>query len=216
MRSPAAAAWRIYRGAPLPVRLHVLVRALTCPLGALLARFPAEGAALDVGCGHGLLAHLAARDPRRPRLFLAGIDHDAEKIRAARAVGGSRVRFWALPLEALPAAAFDFVSIVDVLYTVRREAWPGLLAGCRRVLRPGGVLLLKEVIDRPRWKHRAILLQETISVRLLGITRGDPPHFESPAGYARALRQAGFSPFEESPLVSGHWISHYLILARRP
>ncbi|MEJ5357969.1 MAG: class I SAM-dependent methyltransferase [Desulfobacterales bacterium] len=215
MPNPVASAWRIYRGAPLPVRLHVLVRALTCPLGALAARFPREGTALDVGCGHGLLVHLLARDPRRPRLRLAGIDHDAAKIRAARAVPAPRARFWALPLEALPAAAFDFVSVVDVLYTVRRDSWPGLLAGCRRVLKPGGALLLKEVIDRPRWKHRAILLQETVSVRLLGITKGDPPHFESPAGYARALRESGFSPFEEAPLSSFHWVSHYLILARR-
>ncbi len=214
MRSPAAA-WQIYRGSPWPVRLHVLVRALTCPLGALVERFPAQGAALDVGCGHGLLVHLVARDPRRRGLTLVGIDHDAAKIRAARAVGDPRVRFWDLPLEALPQEAFDFVSVVDVLYTVRREAWPLLLGGCRRVLRPGGVLLLKEVIDRPRWKHRAIRLQETISVELLGITRGDPPHFASPAGYAAALRDAGFSPFAESPLASFHWISHYLILARR-
>ncbi len=197
------------------MRLHVLVRALTCPFGELAARFPPEGGALDVGCGHGLLVHLLALDPCRPRLHLAGIDHDAAKIRAARAIAATRARFWTLPLEALPEAAFDFVSIVDVLYTVRREAWPDLLAGCRRVLKPGGVLLLKEVIDRPRWKHRAILLQETISVGLLGITRGDPPHFESPAGYARALRESGFSPFEETPLASSHWISHHLILARR-
>jgi len=133
-----AAAWNAYAGEGLTARLHVAVRALTCPFGQLIDRFPTSGAVLDVGCGHGLLVNLLARDPARSGLALHGIDHDAAKIETARRTARPGVPFSATPLDAVPAAAYDAVSIFDVLYTVRREVWPEILRGCHRALRPGG------------------------------------------------------------------------------
>ena len=205
-------AWNAYEGEPLAARLHVVVRALTCPFGRLIDRFPATGAVLDVGCGHGLLVNLLARDPSRSGLQLHGIDHDAAKIATARRTARPGVTFSATPLTAVPAAAYDAVSIFDVLYTVRREVWPDILRGCHRALRPGGRLIVKEVIDRPRWRYWAIMAQETLSVSLLGITKGDPPHFESPESYRRAILDAGFDIAEERPLSTANWISHYLFV----
>jgi 2-polyprenyl-3-methyl-5-hydroxy-6-metoxy-1,4-benzoquinol methylase len=207
-----AAAWNAYAGEGMAARLHVAVRALTCPFGQVIDRFPTTGAVLDVGCGHGLLIHLLARDPARRGLALHGIDHDAAKIATARRTARTGVAFSATPLEAVPAAAYDAVSIFDVLYTVRREVWPEILRGCHRALRPGGRLIVKEVIDRPRWKYWAIMAQETLSVSLLGITKGDPPHFESPEVYRRAMVEAGFQIAEARPLATASWISHYLFV----
>lgn len=207
-----AAAWNAYAGEGLTARLHVAVRALTCPFGQLIDRFPTSGAVLDVGCGHGLLVNLLARDPARSGLALHGIDHDAAKIETARRTARPGVAFSATPLDAVPAAAYDAVSIFDVLYTVRREVWPEILRGCHRALRPGGRLIVKEVIDRPRWKYWAIMAQETLSVSLLGITKGDPPHFESPEVYRRAMVEAGFQIAEARPLSTASWISHYLLI----
>ena len=102
-----------------------------------------------------------------------------------------------------------------MLYTVRKDAWSGILQGCSRVLRPGGRLFVKEVVDRPRWKYWAIMAQETLSVSLLGITKGDPPHFESLAAYRRAIAAAGFRLVEELPLPAATWVSHYLFVAEK-
>ncbi|MCU0560041.1 MAG: class I SAM-dependent methyltransferase [Desulfobacterales bacterium] len=212
----ARAAWTIYGKEPAATRLHVLVRTLTCPFEPLLKRFPAQGAALDVGCGHGLLINLLARDPLHAGLTLCGIDHDAAKIEQARRSAPAGVEFSTRRLEAFPAHCFDAVSVVDVLYTVRREAWGEILAGCLRVLRPGGRLILKEVIDRPRWKYWTIMAQETLSVTLFGITKGERPHFESAADYCRAVAQAGFGLLEAQPLKSATWISHFLVVAQKP
>jgi 2-polyprenyl-3-methyl-5-hydroxy-6-metoxy-1,4-benzoquinol methylase len=210
-----AAAWNIYRRAGLGTRLHVMVRALTCPFGPLMGRFPTTGAVLDVGCGHGLLINLLARDPSHAGLRLVGIDHDAGKIETARRTALPGVDFSTAPLAAVPEAAFDAVSIFDVLYTVRREVWGAILGGCHRALRPGGLMIVKEVVDRPRWKYWAIMAQEALSVTLFGITQGDRPHFEAAASYRRAMADAGFGLVEERPLPSATWISHYLFIGRR-
>lgn len=209
------AAWSSYAREPLPHRLHVVVRALTCPFGAVLDRFPREGDVLDVGCGHGLLINLLARDPARSRLRLAGVDHDAAKIAVARRTAPG-VDFSTRALEDFPDGRFDAVSIFDVLYTVELGVWADILQGCLRVLRPGGLLIVKEVVDRPRWKHAAIMAQESLSVRIFRITKGDPPHFESPEGYCRAIAGAGFERVESAPLPSASWISHHLFTAVKP
>ena len=209
-------AWQAYGREPLAQRLHVLIRALTCPFRALLDRFPRSGSVLDVGCGHGLLVNLLARDPQRRQLRLSGIDHDAAKIEVARRAAPPGVELSTCRLEELPEAGFDVVSIFDVLYTVRADVWGEILGGCFRVLRPGGVLIVKEVVDRPRWKYWAIMAQESLSVMIFKITKGDPPHFESAAVYSRAMETAGFRVCEVVPLPSATWISHCLFVGRKP
>ncbi len=208
-------AWKAYSGAPLSTRVHVMVRTLTCPFGPLIDRFPTTGAVLDVGCGHGLLINLLSRDPLRHGLRLCGIDHDAAKIEAARRTALPGIDFSTTSLSAFSGAAFDAVSIFDVLYTVRREIWGDILAGCFRALRPGGTLIVKEVVDRPRWKYWAIMAQEMLSVTVFGITKGDRPHFEAPETYRQAMVDAGFTVAEERSLQSANWISHYLFIGTK-
>jgi 2-polyprenyl-3-methyl-5-hydroxy-6-metoxy-1,4-benzoquinol methylase len=208
----AVTAWKAYSGEPLTTRVHVVVRALTCPFGPLIERFPTTGAVLDVGCGHGLLINLLFRDPLRRGLRLYGIDHDAAKIERARRTAPPGVEFSTAPLGAFPEATFDAVSICDVLYTVRLEAWKDILGGSFRALRSGGMLIVKEVVDRPRWKYRAILAQELLSVSVFGITKGDRPHFEAPETYRQAIVEVGFTVAEERPIQTASWISHYLFI----
>jgi 2-polyprenyl-3-methyl-5-hydroxy-6-metoxy-1,4-benzoquinol methylase len=209
------AAWKAYEGEGLPARLHVLVRVLTCPFQPLMEWLPTTGTLLDVGCGHGLLINLLSRDPSRRALKSHGIDHDSAKIASARRAACPPSEFSTADLGSFPESTFDAVSIVDVLYTVRQDAWSGILQGCRRVLRPGGKLIVKEVVDRPRWKYWAIMAQEALSVRVFGITRGDRPHFESAGGYRQAIVAAGFSVIEERPLPTATWISHYLFVGQK-
>ena len=99
-------------------------------------RLPLEGDMLDLGCNDGALT-VQYDAPRT----LTGIDIDAQAIERAKA-RNSRVTFLAgtpgsLPL---PDASMDSIVSYDVFEHV---ANPGALLGeCRRVLRPGGWMLI--------------------------------------------------------------------------
>jgi SAM-dependent methyltransferase len=100
---------------------------------------------LDAGCGTGgNLAHLA----RRARAV--GIDLSAEALRFCRerGMGAARAELGALPF---PDAVFDAVTSFDVIY----HAWVAddrsAVREMARVLRPGGVMLVRVPALRILW-----------------------------------------------------------------
>ncbi len=182
----------------------------------VLARVPESGRLLEVGCVHGLFSNACAL--RRPALQVLGVDPSPAKIRAASASvnGRANVRFQEGRLETLAERDFDCVAILDVLYLVPRGEWGAFLAACRDVLRPGGRLLLKEVDVRPRWKFRRCVLQETLSVRLLGLTLGGEFAFASRDEMRSMLQDAGFAGVATTDLGRGYLTPHVLYEAVRP
>jgi 2-polyprenyl-3-methyl-5-hydroxy-6-metoxy-1,4-benzoquinol methylase len=153
--SPAVIA-RIARALPPIERAYAMARfgilrqKLLAMMNLLL---PDEGAILDVGCGFGLFSsYLALMAPGRR---IVGVDPSARRIRMARKVA----QRLALPRQtylegtvesARPKGPFDGIFMLDVLHHVPPQAQLGLLADLRRLLAPGGVLVIKEVTtDRP-------------------------------------------------------------------
>src|SRR5665647_209831 len=68
-----------------------------------------------------------------------------------------------------------------------------LLAEAVAELAPGGLLVVKEMGTGPRWKYRWNTWQETLSVRVLGITAGSSFDFVAPAVMAGWLHDLGLT-----------------------
>jgi cyclopropane fatty-acyl-phospholipid synthase-like methyltransferase len=184
-------------------------------MAAVVERTPSAGRLLEVGCGHGLFANAAAL--AHPGLDVLGVDPDGQKIRWAQATVGARphVRFRCEGLHDVSERGFDAVAVLDVLYLVPRGEWPGFLRSLRERLRKGGRLLLKDVEPRPRWKFYRCLAQETVSVRLLGITHGSAFAFADRAEMESLLREAGFDGLRITGLGGGYLTPHVLYEAVR-
>jgi SAM-dependent methyltransferase len=105
------------------------------------AGMPAHGTALDVGCGTGQT--MSWLRSLYPGWRFAGIDVAADGLRAARARGEDVTLASALDIP-FPSASMDLVVTLDV---VQHLPLPNgdltALAEMRRVLRPGGLLLLR-------------------------------------------------------------------------
>lgn len=128
---------------------------------------------LDAGCGTGKVLETLAEDR------VTGLDLSATALRLA----GQRGNF---PLvrasaDALPFApgSFDVVVSLDVLANLPPSALPTALADCRRVLAPGGRLILNIVAFQALYSEHD---------RAVGVV-----HRYTRGQIARLLRGAGFA-----------------------
>ena len=212
----ARSAMGAYRGAPVGDRLHVVVRWLTCPFRPVVDVLPSAGRVLEVGCGHGLFSTYLSR--RRPELQVHGVDIDAEKVAVAArsaADGDGRLTFAVAESGELPAGPWQAIVLVDVLYLLDEAGQRTLLESCASVLAPGGVLVVKDMATRPRWKAEVNRMQETLSVRVLRITAGSAQFaFVDPDERARWLQGAGLVDVRARRLDRGRAHPHHLLVGR--
>lgn len=214
--SPRRRVLALYREAPFPDRAHVAVRWATCPFPAVAAQLPTAGRILEVGCGHGLLSlYLALTSPERT---VVGIDVDEDKLAAARtaaAGAGLAASFEVVKGAELPEGPWAGIAIVDVLYLLSAEDQRSLLRTCAELVSPGGALVVKEMALEPRWKATWNRVQETASVKLLGITEGEELTFLAPADMAAAMVAGGVT-VRDRPIHRGYPHPHHLLVGRKP
>jgi ubiquinone/menaquinone biosynthesis C-methylase UbiE/Co/Zn/Cd efflux system component len=113
-----------------------------------LARVAPGEDVVDVGCGTGTLALAAKRRVGDGRV--CGVDPSPERVTRARAKAGRAgldVEFEQAPAQHLPFAdaSFDVVLCTLVLHELPREHHARAIAEMRRVLRPGGRVLLVDM-----------------------------------------------------------------------
>ena len=192
MRAPADLL-RLYGGAPAATRLFMRIRLLLSDMERVERETPRTGTILELGCGHGLFSNLLAL--RSPGRRVIGIDLSPEKIRHARAsIGGrSNIEFISGDMLELQLPACDAITIVDVTYLLPLGEQQRLLQECRRLLRPGGVLVWKAQERRPRWKFAFTWLQEMLATSA-GLTQGKRRglHFPSRAEALAMMEATGF------------------------
>ena len=100
---------------------------------------------LDIGCGHGALSRsLAAKG-----FAMTGIDPDEDAVAAARKAVPD-ARFERATAEALPFAdgSFDAAIFLNALHHVPEAVMRQALAETRRVIGPGGALIVVEPLAR--------------------------------------------------------------------
>lgn len=210
------AALRRYRQASLATRLHTRLRWLSAPFPDVVAVLPRSGRVLEIGCGHGLFSLYAALDD--PSRTVLGVDIDADKIARAQAAVGDlagRVRFTEAAPGQVPDGPWDAVVVIDVLYLLSESEQRRLLSEAFATLAPGGLLVVKEMATQPAFKARWNVVQETLSVRLLGITQGSTLTFLEPASVGGWLERLGASTTHVR-LDRGRLHPHHLLLARAP
>ena len=184
-----------------------------------------DAAVLDVGCGTGeIIIRLATK---YPRATFTGVDLEEPHLaRAAErcAAFGARVRFQRGDALALPFAdaSFDLVTcrhLVQAVPDAKR-----VLAEIRRVLRPGGRLVILE-FSSPRGLMGVLYraYSRLVLPRVGGWISGDRgayaylpasvARFPSPPEFGAALVQAGFFGVRWRPLTGG--IAHVFEGERR-
>lgn len=130
---------------------------------------------LDVGCGLGeFTAALAAVHPGNR---VTGVDMCERAVsRAREANPGLSFRTGTLPDLALPDAAYDLITALEMLYYLDDAGRAAAPRELRRLLRPGGHLVFSSTLADPRryFSERSAvhLLESAFEVREVGFLHG--------------------------------------------
>jgi ubiquinone/menaquinone biosynthesis C-methylase UbiE len=134
----------LFGGGAAAMRRQALV-----PLRRALAEHTAGARLLDLGCGTGLFLREVKRN--HPRLAVTGLDLSAPYLDVARRrlAAWSCIELVEAAAESIPAdnASFDIVTCVYLLHELPPAARRQVAAEIRRVLRPGGVLILVDSLQ---------------------------------------------------------------------
>lgn len=153
-------------------------------LRALLALLPADWVVADVGCGTGNVAELLAPYVRE----VVALDQSTPMLEAARKrlAGMSNIRFVNGPVEAMPldTSSVDAAVCALVLHHVAEP--DEVLAELRRIVRPGGRVLIVDMFE-----HERVEYKHTMGHRRLGFAE---------RAIERAMRDAGLRRVRVIPL----------------
>lgn len=152
---------------------------------AIIARlrrlFPNRGRLLDIGTGLGFLIEAAAKDGWQ----VEGVEPSASAAEWARKLTDSVVHVGFLEDLKLVEGQYDVITMVDVLRTVSDPLT--FLQTAKRLLRPGGVLLIRE--SNGKITRRTEMFGLGFGMRLQGNAVG-----QSEAAIRRGVDSQVFSP----------------------
>jgi len=203
----------LYEGEP-----HWLIRTLQryrpyiCPFGAVAEHVPTGSRLLDVGCGAGLFVLLLERLERIERAV--GFDISPEAVDAAnrgakRAGVSERIRFEALGADApFPDGDFNVVSAIDVLHHVPPERQQTFVDRLCSAVPPGGRLIIKDMVDRPRWRSLANSFHDLVMARQW-------VHHLDEQSVAKGVEVRGFR-LAHHTRINTLWYGHWLLVLDKP
>ena len=164
-------------------------------------RAPLEGkAALDVGCGGGILAEAMAQRGAS----VTGIDLGEKALRIAglhQLESGVHVRYESASAEGFAAAhgsEFDVVTCMELLEHVPEPA--STVAACARLVKPGGRVIFSTINRNPKAYLFAVIGAEYV-LKLLPKGTHDYARFIKPSELTRWCREAGLQPLEMTGLI---------------
>jgi 2-polyprenyl-6-hydroxyphenyl methylase/3-demethylubiquinone-9 3-methyltransferase len=169
------------------IRFLILRQTFLQEIGQYL---PRNGRILDLGCGFGLFSLYFALDS--PERKITGVDLDADRIeaatRCARRLGVENVEYINTNvLDWKGAAQFDAVFMLDLVHHLPKHEVADFLGRIAELVAPGGVLILKDVSNKPYYK-----MLFTLALDRLMVGR-EPIHYWDPVELSQLVEGLGFS-----------------------
>ncbi len=192
-------------------RMFVYLRCILLPPDKVERFVPVRGRIVDVGCGYGHYAiYFALKQPKR---IVRGYEFNKNRVRAANKAAAriDNVDFFCRDIRRDSSLkSCDCICLIDLLHHVPREAQDNLLLECSKKLAKEGVLIVKDVDNRPLWKYVYNYVHDKI------FTLNDKLYFSSRKQMETKLEGLGFKiTFKETIRT---WflnpIPHYILILK--
>lgn len=190
--------------------VFIFVRKLIFPYQTVEKYFPTKGFILDIGCGHGTLAHHLAFTQKDREVL--GIDPSSIKIREANKIyrGLKNLKFRQAYLKSINGK-WQAISLISVLYLFPDDDKLSILKLSRDRLKKGGILIINET--ERSW---FLKLEEFLMVKFLKLTYTDYQNIEIPPKkkILSLLRKVGFKHIRTKTINGLLPYKHILYLAQ--
>jgi SAM-dependent methyltransferase len=201
---------RAFGNYPAGHRLHILIRYFTCPFTRTIDDVPAGARVLEIGAGHSAYGVLLQERVREvvavePDLRKSVLPSPSPKIKKVAGFD-----------DCIRGSEFDAGVVYDVTYRMAPDVRHALFSRLYARLRPGGVLVFKDMDDGHRWKMKWARFQEWLSDRFLHISIGEGFIYQSRAEVEAMLREIGFTNFQARAIDRGYPHPHIIYTATKP
>jgi cyclopropane fatty-acyl-phospholipid synthase-like methyltransferase len=207
----ARRAWGSFAGLAPATRAFLLARMAVAPLGPLEGEWRAlSGRVLSLGCGHGAIDRYVAEI--NPAVRIEGVDLDADRVRDAGRTQdrAPRVHVRVEDVTTLdPGDGYDGALAVDVLHHVPFESHGRIVRALRGALKPGGLLVVKDMAPEPRRQYLWNRFHDRI------VAGPDPICCRMPDDMARVAQDAGFEIEDVRRVKRLGIYPQYVVRARR-
>ena len=179
------------------IRFQILRQTFLQEIGQYL---PREGRVLDLGCGFGLFSLYFAIDA--PGREMSGVDRNPDRIKLAETcaarLGVTNVDYIASDVLAWEGDSnFDAIYMLDLVHHLPRDQVSSFLEQVRSMLQDGGMLILKEVSNKPYYKRMFTYALDRLMVGM------EPIHYWDPDELTALLDRLGLD-------VKRHTMNDYL------
>lgn len=185
-------------------RLYVFIRNFLLPAEKIEKYIPHKGKIIDVGCGFGYnTIYFALKDNRR---MIVGYDLDKNKIEEAKKAskGIKNVSFKVKDLiKDHSLKRCDSVYLLDVVHHLPKNTQEEVFKEIYKKLKKGGILIVKDVDDKPKLKCYFNILHDRI------FSPNDKLHFSNKEEVAKVLEDLGFKFLERPRYIKAHIIDPY-------
>jgi uncharacterized protein (DUF2062 family)/trans-aconitate methyltransferase len=187
---------------------------------------PSEGRLLDLGCGRGIVFSLVlgareqlakGRYPEGwappPRLTFHGIEGRSKVVEAACEALDGQAEIEIADLRTADFPQADAILLLDVLHYLAAADQEAVLSKAVSVLRPGGVLLIRDADAAAGWRFTAARFQERFSA-LVRRHWKQRFHYRSAAEWGELLKMSGLT-VDVQPMGMGTPYANVLLAGRR-
>lgn len=175
---------------------------------------PTKGQITDIGCGMGPLCYMLSLLSEDREIL--GIDYDEDKIAVAQHgwLRNERLQFRHGDALQYPLPESDVFILNDMLHYMSYEQQQALLRKCATLLRPQGMMIIRDGNRANTSKHRLTRLTELLSTRIFNFNRTTGElHFTTEAQLREIAESCGMN-VEVIP--NDRYTSNTIYIFRKP
>ncbi|MBI2559304.1 class I SAM-dependent methyltransferase [Candidatus Woesearchaeota archaeon] len=194
-------------------KIYVLLRYVLLPFKCIEPYLPKRGFIVDLGSGYGSYdIYFALREPKRK---IIGLELIKSRVKIAKQAskGIRNVKFKPQDFtKDSEIKSADAICMLDFLHHVPYRTQDAVLSECFKKLRKNGVLIIKDIAEKPRWKFLYNYVHDKI------MTKNDKLYFLRTGELTQKLNNIRFKVVH-GPLIMKTYplnpIPHYIIICRK-